>query len=139
MCAIAETLSRGVTRTKEANRTARKTVLVIDDEPFIGEAMKTFLELCGFVVLNVSSGEGGLKLWAENREHIDVVVLDFFLPKMHGDEVLKRMLTLDPEVKVIIVTGSNVRLSRFVGAKRVLRKPLEPNRVLAAIESLFGS
>lgn len=63
-------------------------------------------ERAGFKVLTASTGEQGIKLAAAN--HIDVVVTDYEMPGMNGEAVAAAVKDIDPELPVVLFSGSTV-------------------------------
>ena len=103
-------------------------ILVVDDDSAIRESMKTALEDFGYSVLTAVDGEHGLKVYRENYETIDAVVLDIVMPKMSGKELLREMLKIDPDVKVIISSGhmeNQIGDAIIKSASNYLKKPYE--------------
>jgi len=87
-----------------AMETARsKTVLCVDDEKIGLRVRKIMLESRGFHVLTASSGPDGLKLFEEN--HVDVVVLDYYMPDVNGGEVASEMRRRRPGVPIVFLSA----------------------------------
>ncbi|MFP3911526.1 MAG: ATP-binding protein [Desulfobacteraceae bacterium] len=80
-----------------------ETILVIDDEKVVRDGCRRVLTGKGYSVLVAENGQEGMDLLAS--EPIDMVLLDLKMPGLSGEEVLKKMNTLYPEVPVIIITG----------------------------------
>jgi CheY-like chemotaxis protein len=79
-------------------------LLCIDDDEDILECEKTFLESFGYIVLAAASGDRGLELAA--MYPIDVVIVDYLMPKMNGLEVATKMRRLKPEVPSIMLSAA---------------------------------
>lgn len=111
------------------------TVLVIDDDATVHDLMRRTLGRGGFQVAVASSGEEGLRLAREIRPA--AITLDVFMPGMDGWAVLNT-LKADPElavIPVVLVTISDDRQRACVlGAAEFLQKPVEPERLVAALE-----
>ena len=87
-----------------------KTILVVEDDQGLQEAIKIKLEKDGFRILLASTGEEAIDILEENYDGIDLVWLDYLLPKMDGLEVLKKVRE-DPKIKdtkvvMVSVSGS---------------------------------
>ena len=80
-----------------------KKILVIDDEPDVGEVMKDFLNSQGYSADSTTRAVQGLE-WVE-KEKPDVVLLDVMMPEIDGIECLKRIRQISPETVVIIISG----------------------------------
>jgi len=89
-----------VTRMESARS---KTVLCVDDEKIGLRVRKIMLESRGFNVLTASSGPDGLRLFEEN--HVDVVVLDYYMPDVNGGEVASEMRRRRPGVPIVFLSA----------------------------------
>jgi len=102
-------------------------VLVVDDEPECIELLGEFLMGKGYEVLTASSGEEALRKVKEDRPHL--ILLDIYMPKMDGLEVLKQVREIDHEVGVIMVTAVHQeetgRQALKLGAFDYITKPLD--------------
>jgi DNA-binding NtrC family response regulator len=116
-----------------------KTVLVIDDEEGVREVLSASLRLKGYRPLVASGGMEGLTLF--RREKIDAVIVDMRMPDMHGREVIAVLRQLDPEVKVLGISGYDSG-SNYPWAQRqqftLLNKPFSPKELWSALEALFA-
>ena len=81
-----------------------KTVLCIDDNEDMLECEKEFLESFGFTVLTAPSGGKALELASVNT--VDVIVVDYFMPEMNGQEVAIEMRRLRPKAPIIMLSGA---------------------------------
>ena len=79
-------------------------LLCIDDDEDVLECEKSFLESFGYTVLTAPSGAKGLEL-ASNFP-VDVVILDYFMPEMNGQEVAVEMRRLKPQAPIIMLFGA---------------------------------
>lgn len=80
-----------------------KTVLCVDDEKIGLRVRKIMLESHGFHVLTASDGEQGLMLFQQN--HVDLVVLDYYMPGLNGGDVAAEMRRLRPQVPIIFLSA----------------------------------
>jgi two-component system, cell cycle sensor histidine kinase and response regulator CckA len=84
-----------------------EVILVIDDELSILEITKYFLESLNFKAITSSNGDEAIRLFAENKDNIRIVLLDNDLPIITGEEIYKSIYSMNPDVKIIIMSGSN--------------------------------
>jgi two-component system, cell cycle sensor histidine kinase and response regulator CckA len=104
----------------------QKKVLVIDDEPEILEVIQQCLEAGGFQVLTASSSKEGLELYEKRYREIGLVLLDYLMPEMTGDLVFECLQRVNPDVRVILLTGceDNVAKRMFEsGLRGYIQKP----------------
>lgn len=81
----------------------KKVLLCIDDESTGLRIRKMILERSGYDVLTAEAGEDGLSVF--ERESIDAVVVDFFMPGMDGGAVAKEMKRRKPNVPIILLSA----------------------------------
>ena len=107
-------------------------LMIIDDEDSIRETLKEILEDEGYTVFTAEDGAQGMALLEKNN--IDAVFLDIWLPNRGGIDILEDIKQKDSDVEVIIISGhANVDLAvRAIklGAYDFLEKPLDIGRVL---------
>src|ERR1700675_3596780 len=82
----------------------RAVLLCIDDSEDVLECEKTFLESFGYTVLTAASGDKGLEL--ASMHSVDVVIVDYFMPEMTGEEVAMEMRRVRPLAPIILLTGA---------------------------------
>ena len=114
------------------------TVLVVEDEPSVGELVRTYLRREGYTVLWVRSGEEAL---AEVARHpVRIVVLDVGLPGQDGFDVCRTVRTRSG-VPIIMLTARDEELDRIVvlevGADDYLTKPFSPRVLVALIKAIL--
>ena len=116
-----------------------KTVLLVDDDADILDAMRTMVERKGYRVVTASDGNLGLAV--AERESPDLVVVDMMMPRKSGFLVLEKLKSR-PEggPRVIMITGNDGSRHRayaeILGVDDYIRKPFEMNRLLESIEKL---
>jgi CheY-like chemotaxis protein len=85
------------------NSVRPKTVLCVDDEKIGLRVRRIMLESRGYTVLTASNGSEGLKIFDEN--HVDLVVLDYFMPELNGAEVAAEMRRRRPGVPIVFLSA----------------------------------
>ncbi len=103
-------------------------IVVIDDDPEVVDLLVSYLREEGYGVLGALTIDEGIRLVGLSRP--DLVLLDILLPGgMNGIEVLKRIRSIDPTSKVIMVTGSRdpllAREALELGALAYIDKPFD--------------
>jgi two-component system cell cycle sensor histidine kinase/response regulator CckA len=84
------------------------TILVVDDEAYILDANKSMLGELGYEVLLAEGGEDAIRLFTENKDRIDLLLLDMIMPDLSGEVVYERVKSLRPDVRVILSSGYSV-------------------------------
>jgi len=83
----------------------RGTVLLVDDEDAVRTLGARMLERIGFQVLAASDGQAALELYQARRGEIVLVLLDRTMPTMDGEEVLRQLRRINPQVRVVMTSG----------------------------------
>jgi DNA-binding response OmpR family regulator len=114
------------------------TVLLIEDEQYIGTLVRDYLSRDGFQVLWVRSGEEGL---AElDRHPTRLVILDVGLPGIDGFEVC-RLMRARSSIPIIMLTARDEESDRVagleVGADDYVPKPFSPRELVARIKAIL--
>ncbi len=91
---------------KSRQSSGQKLALIVDDNDLIRSTLKMLLSDMGYESIEAPNGyEGVINYWCfESR--IDFVLLDFEMPVMDGLRALKDLILINPDVKVIMATGS---------------------------------
>jgi len=113
------------------------TVLVIDDEEIIREALEALLTSEGYRVIAVPTGQAGVD--TAGSRPIDAVLLDLMLPDKNGIEVLEEIRRIDDELPVIMITAFGTIDSAVAatkqGAFHYFTKPFKHDEVLAVLRN----
>ena len=78
-------------------------VLVVDDEPYVCDALKMLLALDGHNVSTASNGAEALAMY--DRESFDLVITDYSMPVMKGDELAKNIMSRNPDQPIVMVSA----------------------------------
>jgi signal transduction histidine kinase len=79
------------------------TILLIDDQEEILTSVRLLLEREGHQVLTALDGEEGMRLFRQHK--VDLVIVDYFMPQMTGEEVVRAIRQLDSDVQILLQTG----------------------------------
>ncbi|MBE0556085.1 MAG: response regulator [Proteobacteria bacterium] len=82
-----------------------KTILVVDDEPANMEVTKEILEILGYNVKTACNGGEAIAIYREQREEIELIILDMIMPGMGGGETFDRLKQINPDVRVLLSSG----------------------------------
>jgi two-component system cell cycle sensor histidine kinase/response regulator CckA len=97
-----------VTKKKKRSKkvlTGDEKILLVDDEDMIINETSKLLETIGYSVLVAKSGKEAIKIYQENDEKIDLVILDIVMPEMGGGEVYDNLKRINPQIKVLLSSG----------------------------------
>ena len=103
------------------------TLLLVDDEETIRKLAAEILGKLGYSIIPAESGEKALSIYEHEKDHIDLVILDLIMPGMGGSETYKRLKQINPGVRVLVSSGSNLdREGRNIfpeGVPEFIQKP----------------
>ena len=117
-----------------------KTICLVDDDSSVRKSLSRLLESAGFGVRVFATGEDFLDYAMTNP--VTLVVLDIWMKRMTGLEVLAHLCSLSPQTRIIIITGHDdfaVRsIATQVGAAAFFLKPLDDREFLAGVQYAAG-
>jgi len=113
------------------------SILVVDDEPSVGDALRLVLESSGYEVVLVTNGVDGIDQ-ARNRR-FGFGVVDLRLTDISGFQVITDILNLQPQTPLLLITAHGspqvFAEAKKLGAIGALSKPFHPAEILKLIES----
>jgi DNA-binding NtrC family response regulator len=114
---------------------ARKDILIVDDEPLVGESLREMLIMEGFKADVVLDGQAALAKIGE--DHYDLILSDIQMPGLNGIELLKELKGRAPETAVIFITGHGHIAGAVeaikLGAYDYITKPIDDLRLQITI------
>ncbi len=120
------------------------TILVVDDEPALVALVRTMLWRAGYQVLEASSGEEALRIAAEAKPPINVLLTDIMMPEMNGYELADRIRGMSADVKVLFMSGYRDRIifestGVEVAELPLIRKPFTQYTLVTKITEVLNS
>ncbi|KAA5534449.1 response regulator transcription factor [Taibaiella lutea] len=117
---------------------SKASLLVVEDEESIREAIKLNLELEGYEVTTVDNGAAVLK--AVKAEYFDLIILDIMLPEMDGITVCENIRVQNNEVPILFLSARNSGADRIEGLRKggddYMTKPFNLEELLLRVEKL---
>ncbi len=105
------------------------TILLVDDEPMIRDTGSAILKSFGYHVLVAPNGHEAVRLYRENRERINLVILDMIMPDMIGRDCFLELKKIRPDVKVLLASGfsreEDLREMKEQGLTGFISKPYQ--------------
>ncbi len=121
-----------------------KIVLVVDDNDEFREFVRTALELVDYRVLEAMDGEGAMAVVSQTKA-LDLVVCDVMLPGDKGPEIMKKVLEVFPDTKVLFMSGYiaedivNQDVEDILATGGVfLQKPFPTRKLLEVVHEMLG-
>ncbi len=124
------------------DRPPRRTILLVEDEPFVREATCSILESAGFEVLPAEDARAAMKVYEECKRGIDLVMTDMVLPGRTGLQLGQDLRQHSPEVVVLVTSGyGNPEYETEAPESRTyfLAKPYSRRTLVDKIEKILGA
>ncbi len=120
-----------------------RSILVIDDDPGLLEAVAALLRMKGHQVTTAADGTAAAR--ALEQQSFELVLTDVLFPGAHRIEAIMDLIRRNPAVRVIAMSGGGqyqpayyLRLVKSLGAHAALAKPFNNSELLAVIERVFA-
>ena len=118
------------------------TVLVVDDEEMALYVEVLMLERIGYNTLQATNSEEACQLYRDEKDHIDLVVLDMILPDENGAATYKVLKRINPDIKVLVSTGygtdDNVRQILNDRQNGLIQKPFKFKQFTSKVETILS-
>jgi CheY-like chemotaxis protein len=122
---------------RKRSQPRRKRILLVDDQQSVREAISLLLSLNEHTVVEASNGAEALDLFTRHR--FDLVITDFDMPKMKGNELAARIKQLSPAHPILMITAHVERLGDSNNpVDAILNKPFELGDLRQAMAKLLS-
>lgn len=119
---------------------ARERILLVDDEDLVRMMIKSVLGFSGYQVVEAEDGLDAVEKFRAASPKIDLVLMDYHLPRLNGQEALLRLREIEPGLPAILLSGGlHDGMERMAGLEDVtfLHKPFENDELLRAMRGLL--
>ena len=117
------------------------TILVVDDESRMRKLIKDFLIQKNYNILEAEDGEKALSIYQQNKEKINLILLDVMMPKLDGWSVLRQIRQDNKTIPIVMLTAraeENDELFGFeLGVDEYITKPFSPKILVARVEAIL--
>jgi DNA-binding response OmpR family regulator len=117
------------------------TILVVDDESRIRKLIKDFLHQEDYNVIEAEDGEDALNVYEENKNKIDLIILDVMMPKFDGWSVLRKIRQDNTQLPIIMLTARAEEQDELfgfeLGVDEYISKPFSPKILVARVEAIL--
>lgn len=114
-----------------------ETILVADDEKQLREMLSDFLASYGYTVLLAEDGQDALDKYKQNRDEINLVLMDVVMPRKDGLTCFKQIKELHPEAKVLFMSGYRPDHLQANDDFRMIQKPFSPVEMIKTIRKIL--
>jgi len=116
-------------------------ILVAEDNQAVRSLMLEILRMQGYVVMEATDGEEAIRVFRENQDEIDLVILDAFMPRKNGMEACEAIKKVRPGTKVLLMSGydEDIVFNKGIEDKTVefISKPVLPEELLKKIREVL--
>ena len=140
-----ESSSRGGGRRAEQPSLPRaqgEVILIADDEPSVLETVKIILNLQGYRVITAKDGAEAVTAYSRSKDMVNAVLLDMVMPVMDGSITIKALREINPNVKIIAMSGFARRDSdekSVRDAQAFLKKPYKADELLKTLQKVLDA
>ena len=117
-----------------------KCILIVDDELRMRKLIKDFLTAKGFSILEAEDGEKALEVYENNKNKINLILLDVMMPKLDGWSVL-RQIRQESKVPIVMLTARGEEQDELfgfeLGVDEYISKPFSPKILVARVEAIL--
>lgn len=122
------------------NAPAKPSILLVEDEENLHEALKMNLEMEGYAVTSAYDGLAALK--AVENEYFDLIIMDIMLPEIDGVNVTQNIRITNNEVPILILSAKNTSEDKVLGLKKgaddYMTKPFNLEELLLRVQKLIN-
>ena len=138
---IESTLESSEAKKKTIPKGGTETILLAEDELEVRRLVKTVLEEFGYKVIEAVDGDDAINRFMENKDRIDIVILDVIMPKKNGREAYNELKNIKPDIKTIFISGYTediIKNEDIVGNRfNFIAKPVSPTDLLRKIREVL--
>lgn len=117
------------------------TIMIVDDEARMRKLVKDFLVQKAYKVIEAENGEIAINVFEENKEKIDLILLDVMMPKLDGWSVLRK-IRQESNIPVIMLTARGEEQDELfgfeLGVDEYISKPFSPKILVARVQALLN-
>jgi PAS domain S-box-containing protein len=120
----------------------RETILLADDDPSVRELARIILRGQGYRVLLAEDGRQAVEMYRQARGHIALILLDYSMPVLSGEQALAELVAIDPGVCVLLLSGGTPKELTPETCRRLagsVEKPFKPEQLLRAVRFALSS
>ena len=118
-------------------------ILVVDDEHMVAQMIQELLSPLGYHVDYRINSVEALRAFQDHAELFDLVITDLNMPDMTGDELAKAMISVRPDIPIILCTGFSEIITEekmaAIGIRELIMKPIIKNELAKVIRRILDA
>jgi DNA-binding response OmpR family regulator len=120
---------------------ANLTILIVDDEARMRKLIRDFLQKKDYNILEAEDGEKALQVYKENKNKINLILLDVMMPKFDGWSVLRQIRQDNKSIPIVMLTARAEEQDELfgfdLGVDEYISKPFSPKILVARVEAIL--
>lgn len=121
----------------------KETVLLAEDDRAVRNLAKHILSKYGYNIIEATDGEDAVRKFLENRNEIQILLLDVIMPKMSGKQAYDSIVKIRPDIKALFISGYPFEVMSKQGILHegihFISKPLQPGALLVKLREVLES
>jgi two-component system cell cycle sensor histidine kinase/response regulator CckA len=121
--------------------TGREHILFVDDEAFQADIAQQMLSRLGYRLTTCTSSNGALELFRQSPQEFDLVITDMTMPHMPGDVLARELISIRPDIPIIVCTGYSDRMDSEIadeiGIRELVMKPVVMKEIAQIIRRVL--
>ncbi len=118
-----------------------ETILIAEDDKTVRNLYSKTLQIYGYKIIEASDGDEAISRFMENKDSIQLLILDVIMPKKNGKEVHDEIKAIKPDIKALFLSGYTENIIHKKGILDIsynfLRKPTSPKELLRKIREIL--
>ena len=139
---VADFTEDGEIQPENSDQMIRVAILIVDNDELVASMLAEQLQSLGCQTFHADSCEEALAILQQNKEKLDVVILDLTMTMLDGKAVYDKMIGLKPDLKILVASGhlsdSTVEEMLTKGANGFIRKPYIHKKIAASIKKIMS-
>ncbi|MCK5696466.1 MAG: response regulator [Desulfobacula sp.] len=117
-----------------------ETILFVDDEAYLADVGKEMLEDFGYVVESMTSSRQAFELFEQNPDKFDLVITDYTMPEMTGDELARKIHQINSKIPIIMCTGISLdpEIINGLALEKIMMKPMGMEDMLKVVRDVLN-
>ena len=124
-------------------RAGTETILLVEDEIGVRQLVREMLHRLGYKIHEASSGADAVRIFAQHRNTIDLLLTDVIMPQMSGRDLAERLKALQPSLKVLYISGYTDDMLAHHGVLEsnvyLLQKPFAPDELAKKLREVLDA
>ncbi len=116
-----------------------ETILFVDDEIYLADVGREMLEDYGYCVDIMTSSRKAFEWFEKNPDRYDLLITDYTMPEMTGDQLVEKIHLLRPQLPVIMCTGIELSsvISKMIRISKILMKPFDMEELIKTVREVL--